>query len=169
MTRKMLVTYATRCGSTAEVAEAIAQELRQGEDVQVDVCTIAEVANLAPYEAVVIGSAIRVGNWLPEAVNFVKAHKAELEKIPTSYFTVCITMKEDNAKNRQEVFGYLKPVRDILRPVEEGYFGGKIDADKLSLFERLMVWMVGEREGDFRNWTAIRGWANHLRAHLQQV
>lgn len=168
MTRKILVTYATRCGSTAEVAEAIAQELRQG-DVQVDVSPIADVANLAPYEAVVIGSAIRVGNWLPEAVSFVKAHKAELEKVPTSYFTVCVTMKEDTPKNRQEVFGYLKPVRDILKPYEEGYFGGKIAADKLNLFERFMVWMVGEHEGDFRNWTAIRGWANSLRTHLHQA
>ena len=168
MIRKILVTYATRHGSTAEVAEVIAQELRQSETTQVDVCPIEQVSNLAPYEAVVIGSAVHINNWLPEAVSFVKEHKAELEKVPTAYFTTCFTMQADTNTNRATAASYLKAVRDMLKPMDEAYFAGKLSFKQLSLFERFMLRLRGAKEGDYRNWTAIRGWANTLRARLQQ-
>jgi menaquinone-dependent protoporphyrinogen oxidase len=71
MTNRILVTYATRAGSTVEVAAAIGETLR-GSGFSVDVKPVKEKPSVEGYQAVVVGSAIRLGSWLPEAVNFVK-------------------------------------------------------------------------------------------------
>ena len=70
MPNRILVTYASRAGTTAEVAEAIARTLTQ-EGAQVDVLPMNSVKDLSPYQAVVAGSAIRGSKWLPEAIQFV--------------------------------------------------------------------------------------------------
>ena len=70
MSRRTLVAYASRAGSTAEVAEAIGRTLAE-DGAQVDVRLVKEVADLSPYRAVVAGSAIQGGKWLPEAMQFV--------------------------------------------------------------------------------------------------
>ena len=90
MTTRILVTYASRSGTTAEIAEAIGQTLTKG-GAQVDVMPMQEVKDLAPYQAVVAGSAIRGARWLPEAVQFIRAHQSTLRHKPFAMFTVCIT------------------------------------------------------------------------------
>ena len=95
--------------------------------------------SLEPYRAVILGSAIRAGSWLPEAVAFVKQHKSDLEQLPLVYFVVCATMHEDTPKHHDEVLAYLKPVRAMLEPLEIGLFAGKLDATTLGFFEKLLV------------------------------
>jgi len=68
---RILVAYASWCGSTAEVAEAVAQVLREDGDM-VEVRPAREVEDVGPYKAVVIGSAARIGKLMPDSVNFVK-------------------------------------------------------------------------------------------------
>ena len=70
MTTKILVTYASRFGSTAGVAEAIGKVLAEN-GAQVDVLPMRQVKDLAAYQAVVAGSAINGGAWLPGALEFV--------------------------------------------------------------------------------------------------
>src|SRR5512147_3066162 len=94
MSKKILVTYATKCGSTGEVASAIGKAIAQN-GARVDVLPLKKVANLSDYQAVFVGSAIRVAKWLPEAVDFVSENRAILQRVPTAYFTVCMTMVED--------------------------------------------------------------------------
>ena len=81
----ILVTYATHASSTFEVAEQIAEVLRTTE-ASVDVKPVPAVHEVKGYEAVVIGSAIRMGQWLPEAVAFVQAQREPLSHIPTATF-----------------------------------------------------------------------------------
>ena len=85
MTNKILVTYATCTGSTVGVAEAIGKSLSEG-GAQVDVLPMQAVKDLAPYQAVVAGSAIHGNKWLPEAIRFVQAHQAELRRKPFAIF-----------------------------------------------------------------------------------
>lgn len=73
MNKCILVNYATRAGSTAEIAAAIAETL-SARGYAVDVKLVKEKPVLDGYIAVVPGSAIRMGNWLPEAVDVVKAN-----------------------------------------------------------------------------------------------
>ncbi len=162
---KILVAYASRAGSTGEVAEAIGKVLCDG-GAAVDVRLAKEVTDLSPYRAVVVGSGIRVGKWLPEAVEFVERHREALSRMPVAYFAVCLTLKEDTEENRREVAAYLDPVREVVQPVDVGLFAGVMDYSKLPFIFRLMMKAMKSPEGDFRDWEAIRDWAGQVRARL---
>jgi menaquinone-dependent protoporphyrinogen oxidase len=90
MSNKILVAYASRNGSTAGVAEAIGKTLSES-GAQVDVRPMQDVSDLTPYQAVVAGSAIRGGEWLPEAIQFVQTYRTTLAQKPFAAFLVCIT------------------------------------------------------------------------------
>jgi menaquinone-dependent protoporphyrinogen oxidase len=166
MKDKILVAYASKCGSTGQVAKAIGQTLANT-GATVDVRPVKDVGDLSAYGAVVLGSAIRQGKWLPEVVKFVEAHQQVLSRVPIAYFTVCMTLSKDTEENRRTVAAYLVPVHQILKPVEEGFFAGKMDYGQLGFVERLMIERVMQvPQGDFRNWTAIQTWAQTLPARL---
>jgi menaquinone-dependent protoporphyrinogen oxidase len=156
--QKILVAYASKAGSTAEVAQAIGETL-VAQGASVDVLQIKNVKDLSAYKGVILGSAIRVGQWLPEAVNFVKTHQAELRQRPTAYFLVSGTLKDNTPEVKQKVGAYLDPVRAIFEPASVGLFAGKIDYSKLSFLDRTIAKAVGSVEGDWRNWEAIRAWS----------
>jgi menaquinone-dependent protoporphyrinogen oxidase len=158
---KVLVTYATKAGSTGEVADVIGQVLYEGGAV-VNVKPVKEVNDLSGYSAVVVGSAIRMGRWLPEAVKFVEAHTEALAAIPVAYFQVSGFLKNDTPENRQEAATYLDSVRTLVKPASEGLFAGKMDYGRLSFLDRTIAKVVGSLEGDWRDWDAIRAWAGDL-------
>jgi len=163
----ILVTYASRAGSTAEVAEAIGKTLRES-GAQVDVRPMKEVEDLSPYRAVVAGSAIRGGKWLPEAMDFMRAHRAELARVPCATFMVCITLAMRNGeKYRQGLRDWMAEARSLARPVSEGMFAGKLDFSKVpltfnTLLMRLMVLIGVFPRGDRRDWGVIHAWAESL-------
>jgi menaquinone-dependent protoporphyrinogen oxidase len=171
MDDRILVAYASRTGSTAEVAEAIGKTLAES-GTRVDVLPVQEVKDLTPYTAVVAGSAIRGAKWLPEAVQFIQAHRAALSRKPFALFTVCITMAMSGAeKYRPGVSAWVEPVRALVRPVSEGLFAGRLDFSKLPLnFDTLKLRATVASgifpSGDHRDWEAIRAWAERTRPLL---
>ena len=171
MNNKILVTYASRAGSTAGVAEAIGKSLVDS-GAQVDVLPIENVTDLAPYRAVVAGSAIRGQKWLPEAMQFIRDHQAELSHKPFASFMVCITLSMANAgQYREGLKSWMSPVRDLVHPVSEGYFAGALDFSRLPfsfnvLAMRIVVLIGVWKQGDHRDWNAIRAWAESLPAQL---
>lgn len=168
---RILVTYASRCGSTGGVAEVIGQVLCEA-GTPADVRLAGKVSDLSPYRAVVVGGAIRMGNWLPEAVEFMNRHRNMLVQMPTAYFVTCMTMKDDSAENRQKVMAYLEPVRrksPEIKPVSTGLFAGATDFGKLSFVYRSILKAKGTPEGDFRDWTAIRRWAADTHPALLKI
>lgn len=161
---KILVAYASRAGSTGEVAEAIGEVLCNG-GAAVDVRLAKDVTDVSPYRAVVVGSAIYMGRWMSEAVKFVERQRDALSQVPVAYFTVCLTMKDDTEENRRTVAAYLDPVREQVpqvQPVDVGLFAGRLDSSKLPFLYRLIIKAMKQPEGDFRNWEAIRAWAGEL-------
>jgi menaquinone-dependent protoporphyrinogen oxidase len=177
MNDKILVTYASRAGSTAGVAEAIGKTLAESaagySGAQVDVLPMQEVKDLAPYRAVVAGSAIRGGKWLPEAMQFMKTHQAALAHKPFAAFMVCITLAMPGAeKFREGVAGWMQPVRALVKPMSEGLFAGVLDFSKLptnfaTLKLRATVAAGVFPQGDHRDWNAIQAWARDLAAKFQ--
>ncbi len=168
MKNRLLIAYGSRCGSTGGVAETIGQVLSVA-GAAVDVRLVKNVDDLSPYQSVIVGSAIRMGKWLPEAVEFLKAHQDTLSRVPVAYFTVCLTMKDDTAENRRKALGYLDPVRKQfpqVKPADIGLFAGAVDYKKLSFAYSLILKVKGAPEGDFRNWEAIRTWATGIRPAL---
>lgn len=173
MSSSVLVTYASRAGATAGVAEAIGKTLvEQGE--QVDVVAMQDVKDLTPYRAVVIGSAIQGGAWLPEALQFVKANQIELAAVPVAMFTVCMTLAMKNKPDPKVITDWVAPVRKMLHPRSEGYFAGMLDLSKVPSFGdrlkfRLSVMAGVWSEGDHRDWDAIRRWASELSSLTRQL
>jgi menaquinone-dependent protoporphyrinogen oxidase len=172
MSDKILVAYASRTGSTAGVAEAIGKTLSEN-GVQVEVRPMEDVKDLAPYRAVVAGSAIQGRQWLPEAMQFVQAHQTSLAQKPFAAFLVCMTLTISNGKYRAQVADWLQPVRALVKPVSEGLFAGALDINKVPSFSdrlkfRLSVVFGVWSEGDHRDWNAIRAWAESTRPLLLQ-
>ena len=167
MSDKILVAYASATGSTAEVAEAIGKTLVES-GLQVDVRSMSEVADLAPYRAVVAGSAIHGGKWLPEAMQFMHTYQAELSRRPFAAFLVCITLgMPDSGKYRDGVSAWLEPVRGLVKPVSEGLFAGNMQLGKLpftfdAVMVRVAVALKALPNGDHRDWGAVRAWAASL-------
>jgi menaquinone-dependent protoporphyrinogen oxidase len=171
MPNKILVAYASQTGSTTGVAEAIGQTLAES-GAQVEVRPMKDVKDLAPYQAVVAGSAIQRGQWLPEAMQFMQTHRAVLAQKPFAAFLVCMTLAMPNAnKYRPGVAEWLEPVRALARPVSEGLFAGALDISQVPSFAdrlkfRLSIAFGAWKEGDHRDWQAIRAWATELRPLL---
>jgi menaquinone-dependent protoporphyrinogen oxidase len=168
MVKKILVAYATRAGSTFEVAEQVAEVLR-ATGASVDVKPVPAVHELKGYDAVVIGSAIRMSKWLPEAVAFVQAQREPLSHIPTAYFLVSGLLRDDTPEMRSKVLAFLDPVRQILEPTSIGLFAGKMDYSKMDGLDRSIAEGVSSSEGDWRNWEAIRSWAQGVQSILAHV
>jgi len=171
MKNRILVTYASRSGSTAEVAEVISKTLTEG-GAQVDVMPMQDVKDISLYRAVIVGSAIRKSKWLPEAVQFVRAHQETLRHKSFAMFTVCITLAMSNSEQyRSAVAGWVAPIRALVRPLSEGLFAGRLDFSKLpfnwdTLMLRATVAVGVFPRGDHRDWNAIRAWAESLKPVL---
>jgi menaquinone-dependent protoporphyrinogen oxidase len=171
MSSKILVTYATCTGSTAGVAEAIGKTLTE-KGAAVDVLPMQDVKYLAAYSAVVAGSAIQASHWLPEAMQFVRDHRSELAQKPFATFLVCMTLAMRGGENyRTFVSDFMAPVRALVTPVNEGLFTGALDIAKVPSFGdrlkfRLSVLFGVWKEGDHRDWNAIREWAESLTPRL---
>jgi menaquinone-dependent protoporphyrinogen oxidase len=166
MSERILVAYASRAGSTAEVAEVVGQILREG-GAEVDVYPVGDVHSLAGYDALVLGSAIWVGKPLPEALQFATAQQQALAGLSVAYFILCDTLREDTPANRATAHGYVTPLEQIKQPVSLGLFAGKKDFSTVHpLLRWLLKHVVKLPEGDWRDWERIRAWAAALALQL---
>lgn len=166
MADKVLVAYASRYGSTAGVAEEIGRALME-QGAQVDVRPMQTVTDLTPYRAVVAGSAIQGGQWLPEAIQFLQVNREALRQKPFAAFLVCMTLAMGKPEYRRHVTTWLDPVRRQVEPVSEGLFAGALDIPRLSSFGdrlkfRLSVLLGVWKEGDHRDWKEIHMWGESL-------
>jgi len=170
MNGRILVAYASRHGATAGVAEAIGKTLAEG-GAAVDVRPMKEVKDLASYRAVVAGSAIHGGKWLPEAMEFVQANQGTLSRMPAAIFLVCGMLASTTTPYRSQVADWLQPVRARVNPVAEGLFAGAILYKNYKFLEglgmRVFAATIKVQEGDYRDWEAIRAWAGGLRPLLK--
>ena len=161
MEKKVLVTYASKYGSTGGVADAIGKELCT-KDVAADVVLIKNAGNISSYQGVIIGSAIYRGKWMSEAIDFVKKNQEILRQMPVAYFLVCMTLSQPTERKRAEVLSYMDPVLKAvpeIKPVGIGTFAGAMDYNNLSWLNKKILKSKGSPEGDFRDWNAIRTWA----------
>ncbi len=164
MDKKILITYATKAGSTLEIAAVIGESLSK-RGFAVDVKPVSENPPLDGYQAVLMGSAIRMGSWLPEAVDFVRKNQSALQQLPTSIFTVHMLNYKDDETSRAARQAYTAPVRELLPNADEVFFRGKLDYKTLSFFDRLIAKIVETPDnppGDFRNWDEIRNWSQSV-------
>lgn len=152
---KVLVISASKHGSTEEIGQAIADELRTP-SATVDVKRVAEPVQLDEYDGIVLGSAVYMGKWLPEAMAFVEANQRILFEKPLWLFSS--GPLGDPPKGSLDEHETVKLVAETAA-LDHKIFTGSLDPEELGFKERLVVKMVKGPTGDFRNWEDIRAWA----------
>ena len=163
MDMRVLVTYATKYGATAEIADKIGQVLRQA-GLQTDVLPTDRVGDLTPYKAVVLGSAVYIGQWQKKAATFLRANEKALAERPVWLFSSGPTGEGDPV---QLTKGWrfptaLQPIADRIHARDIALFHGALDPKKMNLIEKWMVKNVKAPFGDFRDWNAINAWAHAI-------
>jgi menaquinone-dependent protoporphyrinogen oxidase len=167
--RRVLVAYASKCGSTAMAADFIGQ-LLCAQGCAVDVRRARHVRDLSAYQAVILGSACYMEKLLDEAENFASRYLAGLSDVPVAFFSLGLTVKENTAENIQKALAYFEPLRQYVLPAAVGTFAGRIDYAALPLLYRTFARMDTEgilSAGDYRDWDAVAAWVDALPAGFQ--
>jgi menaquinone-dependent protoporphyrinogen oxidase len=163
----VLVGYATRYGSTQEVAEAIAATLREC-GLAVELQPLREVRTLERYSAVVLGAPLFMFRWHKDALRFLSRYPAALMERPVAVFALGPTHDPYDEKEWQDSRAQLdKELAKYpwLTPVALEMFGGKYDPAKLGFPIKGLAGK--EPASDIRDWAAIRAWASNLAAKLE--
>jgi menaquinone-dependent protoporphyrinogen oxidase len=163
MDTQILVAYASKYGATAEIAEKIGQVLRQA-GLHTDVLPAQRVDDLSPYKAIILGSAVYMGQWRKEAATFLKTNEKALTERPVWLFSSGPSGEGDPI---QLLKGWRlpkaqQPVADRIHPRDIAVFGGALDPKKMNLFEKWIIKNVKASLGDFRDWDAIDAWAQTI-------
>jgi menaquinone-dependent protoporphyrinogen oxidase len=150
---RVLVTYASKHGSTQEIAERIASALKQ-HGVTADLRPANQVNQLDGYDGVVIGSAVYIGRWMKEATEFVKRVRPALGGCRVWLFSSGPLGAQPGVDPLQ-----IAELKTSLNIVEHRLLGGAMSKERLSLVERALVKGVKAPYGDFRDWSTIDSWA----------
>jgi menaquinone-dependent protoporphyrinogen oxidase len=159
--KTVLVCYATRYGSTGEIASIITEELVRAH-LEVTLSPLSLVRDPGNSDAVVVGSPLYMGKWLAEAREFVSRFRSQLQTRPVAVFTVGYSFRDrmkDYVLPDEEA---LAPIRIFISPVAYGYFAGRVDPDLMSQTDREVIRLAGVSPGDFRNPDRVRQWAREL-------
>ena len=159
----VLVAYASKHGSTAEIASAIADRLRE-RGVDADARSVEQIDDAGEPRAVVLGSALYAGSWKKEAVEFAHRHATRIADRPVWLFSS--GPLGDHVEDEEEQPRQLAELTELLRPIEHRIFAGALDRDALGFAERMIVKAVKAPDGDFRDWSAIRAWADEIASTL---
>jgi menaquinone-dependent protoporphyrinogen oxidase len=159
----VLVTFATRHGSTRAIAETIVAELETVGHTTSFV-EAGHVSSLDRYDAVVVGSGVYFGKWLEPARNFLTTWSSVLEHTPVWTFS-----SGPVGDQAAELPPELASTTRTLSLQGHTVFGGFLDVSKLGIGERLITKIVRAPEGDHRDWEAIRMWARQIGTELNAI
>jgi menaquinone-dependent protoporphyrinogen oxidase len=161
MTARILLAYASKKGSTAEIAEAIGKELRAG-SYQVDVCEMNAVSSVSGYDAIVLGGPVYMGRMVGDVGRFIGRHREVLHSLPVAAFAVGLAPVSNDPSAMENALRILMSSVAPVKPVGEAVFAGRLDPDRLSFVQRWMIKQVKSPVGDFRDWEEIGRWAKDL-------
>ena len=159
---RVLVTFGSRHGSTAEIAEAIAGTLR-ARGVATDVAPAAQVPDVGPYGHVIVGAAVYLLRWHPDVTDFLHAHERAL----ASRHVWLFESGPLDARLETRVRALPCPVAALADRIairDHVTFGGCLQPGAQGVLEQLMA--VGGLVGDYREWGRIRAWADGIGAEI---
>jgi len=159
--KSVLVCYASRYGSTREIAGWIADELR-GAGVIADCLPAGKEIRPGAYDAAVIGSALYMGKWLAEARELVSRERVSLGRMPVAVFSVGYSLKERTRASLQAGEAALSDIRLYISPLDAAFFPGKVDPERAGPADRAILSLAGIPGGDFCDADLVRAWARTL-------
>jgi menaquinone-dependent protoporphyrinogen oxidase len=160
MAARVLVAYASKLGSNAEIADAIAVSLREAGH-HVTACPTREARSLDGWDAVVLGSAIYAAHWQRDARRFTTRFRTELEARPLWLFSSG-PLDPRLAQADLPITPHGAEVTEGLGAIAHHTFGGRLEADAPIDPQVLATHPIG----DFRDWDAIRAYAAEIGAAL---
>ncbi len=162
---KALVVYGTKSGCTAEIAERIGKDLA-GHGVTVDVVAAEKAGDPIGYDAVVVGSGVRAGQWHSAAKKWVLSNAEALKSMPVAFYTCGMMIREPGKE--AEVRAFTDPIIEAtgIEPVDIGLFAGWFESKQFGFAERSILKLMKTPEGDFRDWAAIDEWTDHTYGRL---
>jgi menaquinone-dependent protoporphyrinogen oxidase len=134
-------------------------------EISVDLHEVDQVGTLAGYDAVILGSAIYAGAWMSEARHFAEHHQADLARLPVWLFSSG-PLGAENPQPHDDPAALAAPLGVVVAR-DHRVFVGKLDPAGLGLGEWLLAKAVRAPTGDFRDWAAIRRWAQEIAVELQ--
>ncbi|MEV0694466.1 flavodoxin domain-containing protein [Streptomyces sp. NPDC050388] len=158
MTGTVLVTYGTTNGSTARIAETVADVLRKG-GLTVETLPARSVVSVTSYDAVVVGGGLYAGRWHKDARRFVRRYRRDLAKRPVWLFSSGPLDATASERDIPPVPGVKKAVAEIDAR-EHVTFGGCLEEGAKGWVARMIL--RDGKGGDFRDFTAIQTWAAHV-------
>lgn len=161
MGARVLVAFATKMGSNAEIADVIVEVLRDA-GLDAEAMPAREVRDLAPYDAVVLGSALYAAHWQRDAHRFIARRKDALQTLP-------LWLWSSGPLDRALALKDLPPAANVVEIMADvpfrahRTFGGRLDPSAPGVDEQILR---THQVGDFRDWTAIRAYAASIAAQL---
>lgn len=163
MEGKILITYASKHGSTAEIAEKI-HSLVESNKLVCEIMPVDEVDDVSSYEVIILGSAVYIGQWRKSTIDFLKKNTHQLKNKKVWLFSTGPTGKGDPVellKGWRYPDG-LKDTIDRIQPEDITVFHGMLDESKLNTLEKMTIKMVKAPLGDYRDWQMIEDWTNTI-------
>ncbi len=169
MDKNIVVTYVSKYGATKAIAEKIGDVLGQA-GLEADVLPVGGIQDLNSYKAVVMGSAVYIGNWPKEAAAFLRTNEKVLAERPVWLFSSGPTGEGDPAKLLEgwRLPASLKPVVKRIHPRDVAVFHGFINSGKINFIEKWAIKNIVKKPfGDFRDWDMIVTWAATIASELK--
>ena len=160
MATNVLVAYASKHGTTREVAESIARTLEE-RGLAVEVGEAKRVREVGRHDAFVVGGGLYMGRWHADARRLLRRHRDELAGMRVAVFAMGPDSLEDAkvAESRKQLERALADTPEI-EPIAVGVFGGALEPEGWRFpFNHLPAF-------DARDWEAIGRWAADLAGHL---
>jgi menaquinone-dependent protoporphyrinogen oxidase len=157
----VLVSAASRYGSTTEIAAAIADELR-ARGLSVAQVPPSDVERLDDYDAVVLGSGVYAGHWLKPARELADMADSLAGRPVWLFSSGPVGDPPKPAENPVDVAAIIA----ATGAREHRLFAGAITRKRLRFADRAIAAALHVPDGDFRDWDEIRGWAASIAAAL---
>jgi menaquinone-dependent protoporphyrinogen oxidase len=166
----VLVTAATKNGATGEIAQAIGAALTQ-RGVPAVVMPPEDVRDIGSYDAVVLGSAVYSGHWLPAAMALVSRGAGAWAGRPVWLFSSGPVGDPHRSLTRKMGADPvdLPKIRAATGAREHRMFAGKLDRTTLPIAQRMALSVFRGMKGDFRDWDAIRAWSAGIADALHET
>ncbi|MFX0107025.1 MAG: flavodoxin domain-containing protein [Candidatus Hodarchaeota archaeon] len=174
MINRVLICYGTRYGSAGEIAERIAEIIRE-RGVQVDVANLKEkkIKDITDYDLVVIGSGIQMGRWTKEPLKFLKKNREVLSQKEVAVYVSCASAAQPDQCEQAQNLYLEKTMEEFpeISPIALGLFGGLLDPSRggrmtRRILETLVKTYTADGEPvdrvDLRDWEKIEEWAQGL-------
>jgi menaquinone-dependent protoporphyrinogen oxidase len=166
---KVLIAYASKYGSTKEIAEKVGAVIK-GEGLDTDILSADKVMDISAYKDIIIGAAMYIGMWRKEAKNFVTKYEKALAEKRVWVFSSGPSGKGDPAQLLKGVVvpAGIKLILDRIKPQDIVVFHGNLNVNKMGGLEKFMVKRVGGDTGDYRDWEMITAWARKTAAAIKK-